>query len=93
MAGYWFTRSTIFANPAVTIARSFTSTFGGISVKSLPNYFTGQFIGLMIGLPFAEWLFGKKVCKPESDVKEDEAKPNVTDLYNKKDLIEKIEEI
>tara|TARA_X000001036_G_scaffold296011_1_gene275164 strand:+ start:449 stop:1210 length:762 start_codon:yes stop_codon:yes gene_type:complete len=60
MAGYWFTLSTCFANPAVTIARTFTPTFAGISFKSWPVYFGGQIIGFILALPFSEWLFKNK---------------------------------
>ena len=44
-AGYWFTSSTSFANPAVTIARMFTDTFTGISPNSVPYFLFGQLIG------------------------------------------------
>ncbi|KAH8067560.1 water channel [Aureococcus anophagefferens] len=59
-AGYWFTSSTSFANPAVTIGRSFTDTFASISPKSFPAYFAGQVLGLLCGLPACEWLFSRK---------------------------------
>ena len=49
-AGYWFTSSTSFANPAVTIARIFTDTFTGISLRSFPYFVIGQIIGSIIGL-------------------------------------------
>ena len=45
MAGYWFTPSTSFANPAVLIARSFTNTFTGISLSSFMYFFLGQLFG------------------------------------------------
>jgi len=45
MAGYWFTSSTSFANPAVTIARVFTNTFTGIAPKSSYYFLAGQIIG------------------------------------------------
>ena len=45
-AGYWFTSSTSFANPAVTIARIFTDTFTGISPKSIPFFILGQKVSL-----------------------------------------------
>ena len=48
-AGYWFTSSTSFANPAVTIARLFTDTFTGIAPASFIYFLTGQIIGSMIG--------------------------------------------
>ena len=44
-AGYWFTSSTSFANPAVTIARIFSDTFTGISPYSVPYFLSGQLIG------------------------------------------------
>ena len=49
-AGYWFTSSTSFANPAVTIARTFTDTFTGISPSSVDNFIIGQLIGSYLAL-------------------------------------------
>ena len=49
-AGYWFTSSTSFANPAVTIARIFTDTFTGIAPVSFIYFIFGQLIGSFIGL-------------------------------------------
>ncbi len=48
-AGYWFTSSTSFANPAVTIARIFTDTFTGIAPVSFPYFLLGQIIGGLLG--------------------------------------------
>ena len=48
-AGYWFTSSTSFANPAVTIARMFTDTFTGISPISFPYFIMGQLLGCLLG--------------------------------------------
>ena len=48
-AGYWFTSSTSFANPAVTIARIFTDTFTGIAPASFPYFIVGQLIGCIVG--------------------------------------------
>ena len=48
-AGYWFTSSTSFANPAVTIARVYTDTFTGIAPVSTAYFLTGQIIGSLIG--------------------------------------------
>ena len=47
-AGYWFTSSTSFANPMVTISRIFTDTFTGISPASVPYFIAGQLIGVAI---------------------------------------------
>lgn len=48
---YWFTSSTSLANPAVTIARSFTESFAGIAPSSVPMFVIMQGIGLLIALP------------------------------------------
>ena len=48
-AGYWFTSSTSFANPTVTIARMFTDTFTGISPISFPYFIMGQLLGWLLG--------------------------------------------
>ena len=48
-AGYWFTSSTSFANPAVTIARVFTDTFTGIAPISTVYFLSGQFFGSLLG--------------------------------------------
>ena len=50
--GYWFTSSTSFANPAVTVARIFTDTFTGISPASVFNFIIGQLIGSFVALIF-----------------------------------------
>ena len=49
-AAYWFTSSTSFANPAVTIGRAFTNTFAGIAPASVPGFVIAQLIGLLIGV-------------------------------------------
>ena len=48
-AGYWFTSSTSFANPAVTIARVFTDTFTGIAPASFIYFLSGQIFGCIVG--------------------------------------------
>ena len=48
-AAYWFTSSTSFANPAVTIGRAFTDTFAGIAPASVPGFIVAQCLGLAIG--------------------------------------------
>ena len=47
-AGYWFTSSTSFANPMVTISRIYTNTFTGIAPSSIPYFLIGQFIGIFV---------------------------------------------
>nr|WP_246637010.1 MIP/aquaporin family protein [Actinoplanes hulinensis] len=49
-AAYWFTSSTSFANPAVTIGRAFTDTFAGIAPTSVPGFVIAQIAGLVIGV-------------------------------------------
>jgi arsenate reductase len=49
-AAYWFTSSTSFANPAVTIGRAFTDTFAGIAPGSVPGYLIAQVVGLAVGV-------------------------------------------
>ena len=55
-AGYWFTSSTSFANPAVTLARTFTDTFTGISPESIIYFFSGQLVGLFISFYIYKFL-------------------------------------
>jgi arsenate reductase len=49
-AAYWFTSSTSFANPAVTIGRAFTDTFAGIAPASVPGFVLAQIVGLPVGV-------------------------------------------
>jgi glycerol uptake facilitator-like aquaporin len=57
-AAYWFTASTSFANPAVTLARGFTTTFAGIAINHVPAFIVAQLIGAAIGALAAAALFG-----------------------------------
>lgn len=56
-AAYWFTASTSFANPAVTIARSLSDTFAGIAPVSAPLFIAGQIAGTVTAVGFFAWLF------------------------------------
>ena len=58
-AAYWFTASTSFANPAVTIARSLTDTFAGIAPAGVPAFIAAQFAGAAIATLLAAWLWPK----------------------------------
>lgn len=58
-AAYWFTASTSFANPAVTIARSFTDTFSGIHWTGAPAFIAAQLLGAFAGAGAADWVGGK----------------------------------
>ena len=55
-AAYWFTSSTSFANPAVTLARMLTNTFAGIRPHDVPTFLAGQFVGTLIALFVLRWL-------------------------------------
>ena len=55
-AAYWFTSSTSFANPAVTLARSLTDTFTGIRPGDVPGFIGGQVVGALAGVALAGWL-------------------------------------
>lgn len=56
-AAYWFTASTSFANPAVTLARGFTTTFAGIAINHVPGFVVAQLIGAALGAWVASILF------------------------------------
>jgi glycerol uptake facilitator-like aquaporin len=55
-AGYWFTSSTSFANPAVTLARSFTDSFSGIRPEDAPAFILFQFVGAVLATLALRWL-------------------------------------
>jgi glycerol uptake facilitator-like aquaporin len=56
-AAYWFTSSTSFANPAVTVGRVFSDTFAGIAPTSVPAFVAAQFVGALIGLALVVVLY------------------------------------
>lgn len=58
-AAYWFTASTSFANPAVTIARSLSDTFAGIAPENAPAFVAAQIAGAIVGLAVATVLFAR----------------------------------
>jgi glycerol uptake facilitator-like aquaporin len=57
---YWFTASTSFANPAVTLARSLTDSFAGIAPSSVAGFLMGQFAAVALGWLGLSWLFGSE---------------------------------
>ncbi|WP_328803859.1 MIP/aquaporin family protein [Paracoccus xiamenensis] len=59
-AAYWFTASTSFANPAVTIARGLTDTFSGISPGNILIFIVAQVIGAAVAVPCCRWLFRER---------------------------------
>jgi glycerol uptake facilitator-like aquaporin len=59
-AGYWFTSSTSFANPAITIARSLTDSFSGIRPFDVPGFIAAQLAGAMLAGWLGGWLFAPR---------------------------------
>ena len=56
-AGYWWTASTSFANPAITIARALSDTFAGIRPEDAPGFIVAQIIGALAALAACGWLY------------------------------------
>jgi len=56
-AAYWFTSSTSFANPAVTVGRMFSDTFAGVAPSSAPGFIVAQIIGALVGLGLIVTLY------------------------------------
>jgi glycerol uptake facilitator-like aquaporin len=59
-AAYWFTASTSFANPAVTIARALTNTFSGIRPVDVPAFVATQCAAAIVALLFASWMLAER---------------------------------
>jgi glycerol uptake facilitator-like aquaporin len=56
-AAYWFTASTSFANPAVTLARACSNTFAGIRPRDVPFFIAAQLVGGFVAVFFFRWLY------------------------------------
>lgn len=65
-AAYWFTASTCFANPAITIARSLSDTFAGIRPRDVPPFILAQLVGAIIASYLASRLFSRPARKDRS---------------------------
>jgi glycerol uptake facilitator-like aquaporin len=65
---YWFTASTGFANPAVTLARSLTNTFSGIRPVDAPGFIAAQVIGAWAATSFWSWLLPLPVSSASEDI-------------------------
>lgn len=74
-AAYWFTASTSFANPAITIARSLSNTFAGIRPMDVPGFVAAQIVGALGGLVLARLLFAE--AKPTAAMRELSGAPPV----------------
>ena len=70
-AAYWFTSSTSFANPAVTIGRTLSDTFAGIRWTSAPAFVVAQLVGGLVAIALARYLYpdlpGADVVVPHDD--------------------------
>lgn len=58
-SAYWFTASTSFANPAVTVARAFSNTFAGIRPSDVPAFIAAELAGALLALSLAGWLLAE----------------------------------
>lgn len=68
-AAYWFTSSTSFANPAVTIARSLSDTFAGIRPLDTPGFMVAQWVGAMLAYGLYRWLQTPLPVEAEKNLK------------------------
>jgi glycerol uptake facilitator-like aquaporin len=66
IAAYWFTASTSFANPAVTIARAFSDTFAGIRLGDVPAFVAAQLAGSLCGLVLTRWLLAEEPSQADA---------------------------
>ncbi|HUV32983.1 MAG TPA: aquaporin, partial [Devosiaceae bacterium] len=64
-AAYWFTSSTSFANPAVTIARALSDTFSGIAPADAPGFIVAELIGAVTAVYLFGWLFAAPPATPK----------------------------
>ena len=64
-AAYWFTASTSFANPAVTLARSLTDTFSGIYPAHAPGFVLAQLVGALAATAVFGWLTPRQSRSPD----------------------------
>ncbi len=62
-AAYWFTSSTSFANPAVTVGRMFSDTFAGIAPASAPGFILAQIVGALVGLALVVALYPEAAAR------------------------------
>jgi glycerol uptake facilitator-like aquaporin len=65
-AAYWFTSSTSFANPAVTVARALSDSFAGIDAANAPAFVIAQFAGALVALWFFGWLLNTRTDSHEA---------------------------
>jgi glycerol uptake facilitator-like aquaporin len=66
LSAYWFTSSTSFANPALTLARAFTATYCGIRLQDVPEFVAGQCFGATAAVVLWGWLYPPKTIPEPS---------------------------
>lgn len=66
-AAYWFTASTSFANPAVTVARGLSDTFAGIRPADIPGFVVAQVVAAMVATVLFRWLIPSNDSKPKEE--------------------------
>jgi glycerol uptake facilitator-like aquaporin len=76
-AAYWFTASTSFANPAITIARSLSDTFAGIRPVDVPGFIAAQMIGALAALALGRYLFSE--AKEATTIRESVVLPQTSE--------------
>jgi glycerol uptake facilitator-like aquaporin len=69
-AAYWFTASTSFANPAISIARALTDTFTGIRPADVPAFVVAQLLGALAALALARYLFAAGQERTQADARD-----------------------
>ena len=69
VSAYWFTASTSFANPAVTVARSLTDTFSGIDPAGVPAFILAQLAGAVLASLFCQWLFDVALTQAHEELR------------------------
>jgi glycerol uptake facilitator-like aquaporin len=67
-AAYWFTSSTSFANPAVTLARAASNTFAGIRPQDAPGFIAAQFVAAAVAVPVLRWLLPVRTASEDSSM-------------------------
>jgi glycerol uptake facilitator-like aquaporin len=65
---YWFTSSTSFANPAVTLARAATNTFAGIRPADVPGFLAGQAVGALAATALFRWLAPRAMAEVAPEI-------------------------
>jgi glycerol uptake facilitator-like aquaporin len=78
-AAYWFTSSTSFANPAVTIGRMFSDAFAGIDPASVPGFIAAQIVGALLGLALIVALYADATRRADDAVVPHHMQPSATD--------------